>query len=254
MGDRNRDVAAVLSPAKGGKPNSATGRKRTVKRPAAVGTAVCLLLGLCACAPGTAVKTPAVTADPASMAISTPTTPTAVPAPAPTDPFDVFLSGDFSVLEPEVQEYAPIIFLGSESCWEYVFLDLDSDGADELFLRWDSNTAIFHEEDGVLFCWGLDTMEMTCYRYPLTDATVVEQYDYGGGSTFSLYRYHTDGSTESGDNLYIRRETIYPDDARPCPYYEWNGAEVSREEFERVYQEYIGGRLVNDWEPWQLSK
>lgn len=144
-----------------------------------------------------------------------------------------------------------ILLLGEEL--EYVYLDLDGDGVEELLVQYkdspETYNGVFHYEGNKLYCWQNDGTEGSCRDYPLRDGTMVRQYDYGGTSSYTLFRYRADGDTEKLTDLFIRDELINPDSTDPCPYYEIGGMEVDKNTFEEQLKKMVTDqRLVSsDW-------
>ena len=93
------------------------------------------------------------------------------------------------------------------------------------------------------------TEQGSCRDYPLRDGTMVRQYDYGGTSSYTLFRYRADGGTEKLTDLFIRDELIYPDSADPCPYYEIGGMEVDKDTFEEQLKKMVADQRLesSDW-------
>lgn len=136
---------------------------------------------------------------------------------------------------------------------EYALLDLDGDGEEELLMQWrdapGAMNAIFHDEDGEVVCWQLDTVEMTCYDYPLQDGTMVWQYDYGGASAYTLFRYGCSGDRTNFREFYVRRSPWHEGDLRDCPYYEIDGREVTAAVFSAELEEAVLSRRLTVWRP-----
>lgn len=144
-----------------------------------------------------------------------------------------------------------ILLLGGEM--EYAYLDLDGDGVEELLVQYkdspEAYNGVFHYEDGKLYCWQNDGMEGNCRDYPLRDGTMVRQYDYNGSSSYTLFRYRTDGNTEKLTDLFIRYELINPDSTDPCPYYEIGRMEVDKNTFEEQLKNLVTDQRLepSDW-------
>lgn len=159
------------------------------------------------------------------------------------------LSGDPSVLEAD-QWWVPD-FQDEGMEYEYAFLDLDGDGIDELLVQMVDDpcgyNAVFHWEEGQLFCWNSDAAEMSCRDYPLQDGTMVRQYDYGGVRSYTLFRYCSGGEREELVCLSAREETVPEDGGSPCPWYEIDGGEVGRDEFDERLRALITDRLLPRW-------
>ncbi len=163
--------------------------------------------------------------------------------------YGAFLEGDISLFDDaQVDTWAldiwkdTILAVGE---LEYTYLDLDGDGAEELLVQWIEEpgnfNAVFHYENGSLFCWQFDCVEMTSGDYPLKDGAMVSQYDYNGTSSYTIFRYRSDGSREEVATLYAREELTDPEDTAPCPYYEADGNEVDKSDFD----EMLGQMILN---------
>lgn len=161
--------------------------------------------------------------------------------------YAAFLEGDISLFDDtQVYTYAldawkdTILALGELEC---TYLDLDGDGAEELLVQWidapGGFNGVFHYDKGSLFCWQFDCVEMSSRDYPLKDGTMVSQYDYNGTSSYTIFRYRSDGSREEIGNLFAREELVYPGDTNPCPYYEVDGEEVDKVTFDERLRQMI---------------
>lgn len=163
------------------------------------------------------------------------------------------LAGDGSLLGEQAQYVEPYFFEYAEL--EYCLMDLDGDGLQELLVQWaefpSAYNGVFHYEQGTLSVWQNDGVELSCYDFPLQDGTMVRQYDYGGGTTYTLFRYLPGGETEETARLYVRTASDNERDLRPCPYYEIDGEEVDEAAFHEALRTLVTDRLVprEDWTP-----
>ena len=179
------------------------------------------------------------------------TTPAAtVPGEAALAAYSAFLSGNRSLLNDPQSESWNI--LGSPAGlfpYEYTYLDVDGDGEAELLIQMEDDpcgyNGVFHFDGERLLCWNSDAVEMTCRDYPLTDGTMVQQYDYGGTRSYTLFRYCSDGEREELHFLFARDELVYEDSTLPCPYYEVDGTEVDEAGFETRLEELVGSKLLD---------
>lgn len=163
--------------------------------------------------------------------------------------YSSLLSGDRSLLDDAQSDKWWIPDFPDDGLeYEYTYLDLDGDGVDELLIQMVDDpcgyNAVFHYEDGKLFCWNSDAMEMSSRDYPLRDGTMVHQYDYNGIRSYTLFRYRADGEQEEISGLYAREELIPEESDAPCPYYEIDGEEVDKTVFEEQLDSLITGRLL----------
>lgn len=177
--------------------------------------------------------------------------------------FGTFLSGKLLLIDTDdITTYGLNIWMNScfpsfasAGLLEYVYMDLDGDGVEELLIQHkdspESYNGVFHYEDGRLYCWQHDAAEGSCRDYPLRDGTMVRQYDYGGSCSYTLFRYQADGSTEKLRDLFIREELIPPDSTNPCPYYEVGGMEVDKSTFEEQLKKLVTDQRLesSDWTP-----
>ena len=140
-------------------------------------------------------------------------------------------------------------FQGSELRYEYTLLDLSGDGVPKLLVQLAEDpggyNGVFHAEDGKLYCWNSDAVEMTCLDYPLDDGTMVRDYTFGGTRSYTIFRYTAAGETEGLASFFAREERISEDSPEPCPYYRVGETEVTRAEFETALQEQIGDHLLD---------
>lgn len=97
--------------------------------------------------------------------------------------------------------------------------------------------AVFHCEDGRLFCWNSDGAEMSCRDYPLRDGSIVRQYADSGFSFYTIFRYQSNGEKRDVSTLFAREGLIYENSSASCPYYAVDGKEVDQSEFE--YHDFV---------------
>ncbi|MCH5349355.1 MAG: hypothetical protein J1E40_08540 [Oscillospiraceae bacterium] len=159
-----------------------------------------------------------------------------------------FLGGDVSLLgSPELGQ-SWIDFYLPAGGMEYTFLDLDGDGESELLVQLVDDpsglNAVFDYQDGRLICRNFDSVEMSSRDYPLSDGTMIHQYDFSGTRNYIGYRYLPDGTTEELFSLFARDELVYEGDTNPVPYYEVNGEEVDQETFEAELDKRITSQLL----------
>lgn len=139
--------------------------------------------------------------------------------------------------------------------YEYTFLDLNKDGIAELIVQMEGEprgyNGVFHFEDDKLVCWNSDATDGSCWDYPLINGTMVRQFDFNGTTTYTIFRYGADGVMEKDACLFAREELIPDNSPEPCPYYEMNGNEVDRAEFEEQLESLITGQMLerSDWIP-----
>ncbi len=184
------------------------------------------------------------------------------PEPAPNDTdksavigaYSDFMSGDRALLETTqgdvwwIPDFKDDIFE-----YEYTYMDLNKDGIVELIVQMVDDpsgyNAVFHYEDGKLICWNSDSMEGSCRDYPLRNGTMVRQMDFNGTSSLAIFTYKADGTIENETVFFARTELLPPDSNEPCPYYEVNGEEVDKSEYEKQLKSLISDQLFerSDW-------
>lgn len=163
--------------------------------------------------------------------------------------FAKFLAGDRTYFEKRQEETWYIPDFGNDSIdYEYTYLDLDADNVDEFLIQTVGDPSgyngVFHYEDGKIYCWNSDSVEMTCYDYPLKDGTMVRQYNYAGTRSYELFWYDSDGESTTYTRLFARDELIPENNTEPCPYYEIDGLELNAEDFESNLEVLVTGYLL----------
>lgn len=162
--------------------------------------------------------------------------------------YAALLAGDQSLLaEQNVQRWVPAF--GQDGLdYEYMTLDLDGDGGEELLVQLAGDpggyNGVFHYENGALSCWASDAAEMSCRDYPLADGTMVRQYDQGESTSFTLFRYTADGGSEETARLFARQGPQPGNADAPYPYYEINGQEVDEAAFRERFAALVTDRLL----------
>lgn len=158
-----------------------------------------------------------------------------------------FLSGDRSLLEDAKSWWIPD-FQEEGLVYEYTCLDLDGDEVVELLVQMAGDpcgyNGVFHFEGDKLVCWNSDAVEMSCRDYPLSDGTMVRQYDFNGTRSYTLFRYQTNGKMEVISLLFAREELIPETSLEPCPYYEIGGTEVGKSTFEEQLAKLVTDRIL----------
>lgn len=200
--------------------------------------------------------------DSAGSAAVTPSEAAVTPSPSPAESaasvpdeaalaaYSAFLSGDRTLLEDaQLETWWIPAFSADSFSYEYTYLDADGDGEAELLIQMEDDpcgyNGVFHFDGDRLQCWNSDAVEMTCRDYPLTDGTMVRQYDYGGTRSYTLFRYRSDGEREELHSLFARDELVYEDSTLPCPYYEADGTEVDKAEFEARLDGLVESNLLD---------
>lgn len=158
--------------------------------------------------------------------------------------YEYFFRGDRQLLAEGVAEKWWIPEFHADGLdYEYIYMDLDGDGMTELLIQMkdepDAYNGVFHYEDGKLYCWNSDSVEMSSYSYPLQDGSMVKQTKTGGNTVYTVFRYTSEGEVEEKRHLYAREELMESGSNEKCPYYEVDGAEVSKEEFDELLDKVI---------------
>ena len=158
--------------------------------------------------------------------------------------YATLLAGDQSLVSMgNVQWWIPDFRKTGILEYEYTYMDLDGNGVVELLVQMVNDPAgyngVFHYADGKLFCWNSDAMEGSERSYPLSDGTMVRQYDYNGNPSYTIFRYTNSGQMEEIHNLFARKYLVPEDSSEPCPYYSIDGEEVTKEVFEEILKEWI---------------
>ena len=178
------------------------------------------------------------------------TPPATVPGEAALAAYSAFLSDDRSLLkDAQLETWWIPAFSADSFSYEYTYLVVDGDGEAELLIQMEDDpcgyNGVFHFDGERLQCWNSDAVEMTCRDYPLTDGTMVRQYDYGGTRSYTLFRYRSAGEREELHSLFARDELVYEDSTLPCPYYETDGTEVDKAEFEARLDALVESNLLD---------
>ena len=173
-----------------------------------------------------------------------------VPGEAALAAYSAFLSDGRSLLkDAQLETWWIPAFSADSFSYEYTYLDVDGDGEAELLVQMEDDpcgyNGVFHFDGDRLQCWNSDAVEMTCRDYPLTDGTMVRQYDYGGTRSYTLFRYRSDGEREELHFLFARDELVDEDSTLPCPYYEADGTEVDKAEFEARLDGLVESNLLD---------
>lgn len=163
--------------------------------------------------------------------------------------YSAFIGGDRSLLDSEQSaEWWIPDFSDGVSQYEYICLDSDGDGVDELFVQAADApgvyNAVFRFDGERLICLSSDGADMSSYDYPLRDGTMVRQYEFNGTRSYTLFKYTSDGEQEDIAYLFLREELIPEDSGEKCPYYEVNGDEVGKDEFDERFNELVSSKLT----------
>lgn len=156
-----------------------------------------------------------------------------------------FILGDRDVLESTQQEkwFIPD-FQNDGHNYEYMFLDLNEDGDEELLIQMEDNpggyNAVFHFEEDKIVCWCSDSVELTCFEYSLRNGLMVNEYQYNGTITYSIFNYLSNGEKVQKNMLWYRENDFS---------YNVDNIDVTKEEFENEYKSLIQEQLYDsvDW-------
>lgn len=178
------------------------------------------------------------------------------------DAFRRFLSGDRTVLDPEQQKQGG--FAGYLSGlnfgfpFEYVLMDLDGDGTEELFVQGGDDigdyNGVFHydSETGRVVSWRDDAFESDRV-YLLSDETMAKRWcdDTLARDFWIIFRYLSNGEEKEIKRLVCGNPSADIVEAgldeRNYPWYEIDGVEVTKEEFQKEYEESIYNKRVTSW-------
>ena len=172
--------------------------------------------------------------------------------------YQMFFDEDFSILDESTVDrgwFEDVSENGWGEKYEYVFMDLDGDGIDELLIQLIDDphhfNAAFHYEDRHIICWFFDTMEINCYDYPLKNGTMVTEYDYASSISYHVFHYLPNGDAEVEKYFYTIEEPFFEDedDTSEYPIYQIDNEDVTKEEFEKQLQEYVLDEQLDrsDW-------
>lgn len=161
-----------------------------------------------------------------------------------------FLAGEETLIDDaQVDMWWIPDFRDGSLKYEYTYLDLNGDGISELIVQMEGDPAgyngVFHFEDGRITCWNSDGVEMSSRSQPLDSGEMVREYEYNGTRSYTVFRYQGNGETEDISSFFAREELIPEDSTEPCPYYEIDGKEVDRDEFDERFGERVTGRLLD---------
>lgn len=172
--------------------------------------------------------------------------------------YGAFRKGDLALFAPEtldtwgLRDWRDVNLAAGEL--EYLYLDLDRDGGEELLVQWvespENYNGVFSYRDGRLVCWQHDGSEGSCRDYPLEDGTMVRQYEFNGTTTYTLFRYRPDGRAREQALLIARAGSIDPESGEELPpTYEVNGEAVDLAGFKQQIYELVTSRRL-DPEEW----
>lgn len=169
--------------------------------------------------------------------------------------FDDFMNGDNSILiESQRDNYFIPSFKNDGNEYEYTYLDLDGDSIDELLIQMKDFSggynAVFHAQDNQIVCWNSDSIEMTCYDYPLKNGLMVNEYNYDGSCSYNVFQYDSNGNKQWLSYFFIRESNTFEDEGIECPIYKIGEDKVDKDEFEKE----LNGTIIyqkldrTDWE------
>ena len=165
-----------------------------------------------------------------------------------------FMNGDRSCLDEGWHNKAYIPdFKNDIFDYEYIFLDIDEDGADELIIQMENDpggyNAVFNYDNGIIECWCNDSVEISCYSSPLKNGNMVLKYMYGNSTSYLVFKYNEIGVTEDIESLYIRESADFEDDESDYPQYQKNEQKTDKDTFENDLKELITDQEFerSDW-------
>lgn len=165
--------------------------------------------------------------------------------------YGALLSGDTALLNPSAgaAEWWIPDFNDKSMEYEYTYMDLNKDGVSELLVQMvespEGYNGVFSFENGEVRCWNSDAAEMNCRDYPLTDGTMVRQYDLGGTSNYTLFRYHSGGEEEILSFFTVSEEWVDAQSAERKTRYTENGEEVEKETYDVHFNNAVTSRLLD---------
>lgn len=166
--------------------------------------------------------------------------------------YEKFLSGDVSLFTEEdvsmwgLDSWQSVLRLGG---LEYICLDIDGDGGEELLVQYRGVPAVFNgvfDCDGEnIICRQYDTGEGSSFDFPLNDGSMVRLYVFNGTQSYTVFRYDANGNITEFANLFARTQLIPEDSKEPCPYYEIDGKEVTLEDFRLGLKENVDDKMLD---------
>ncbi len=163
--------------------------------------------------------------------------------------YGALLSGDTTLLNPSAgaAEWWVPDFSDKSMAYEYTYMDLNKDGVSELLVQMvespEGYNGVFSFENGEVRCWNSDAAEMNCRDYPLVDGMMVRQYDFGGTSNYTLFRYRSGGEEEIVSFFTISEEWLDSKSAQLRSRYTVDGEEVGKEDFDVQFNNLIACKL-----------
>ena len=163
-----------------------------------------------------------------------------------------FINGDRSCVDKENELYIPD-FINDTDDYEYMFLDIDKDGEDELIIQTVNDpgylNAVYDYKDGNIRCWYIDSIEMTCFNYPLKNGRMVQKYLYDDSVSYAVFEYKEDGTYEIITSLFCYECSDPYDEMIEHPYYEIDSIETNKEAYERTLKNMITNQEFDrsDW-------
>jgi len=153
-----------------------------------------MLCLLCACGEG-ALEVTGAAVTTLRIMTETPTTETRSKefiklASSPEEAFQWIASWDFSLIEDdEYRDHMEYIYSNYNLEWEYILLDCNSDGVDEMYIKLSDNfdSALLCYVDGKVECIYHDEIEGTCFTRPMRDGRLMQTYElWGPGPSYTI--------------------------------------------------------------------